>query len=51
MRRGVHVGLLAGLLLLLRLSLFLMLRAVPGRFSWHLLACTGRASYVHLSLV
>ena len=49
-RRGVCVGLLAGLLLLLRLSLFLlMLRAAPGRFGRHLLARAGCASYAPIT--
>ena len=49
MCHGVHVRLLAGLLLL-RLSLFLlMLSAAPSRFDRGLLACAGRMSYMPIT--
>ena len=46
--RGVHVGLLVGLLLRLRLFL-LMLSATPGRLSQGLLACAGHVSYMPIT--
>ena len=47
---GMHVGLLVGFLLLVRLCLFLlMLSAVLGRFGHGLLARTGHVSYAPIT--
>ena len=45
----MHVGLLAGFLLLVRLRLLLMLGAASGWSSCAFLACAGRASYAPIT--